>query len=160
VIDVGQSEGGRKVSTDQGESIYRPKSPIIPKSGNPAGARLLQVSGTYLVTRRTELVAVYHPAYYRSVGEVVIDFIDLCRSDSGWEDRRLDHCDFVVWGNAYQGRVLAAMRWNPDTQNQETTLFPEDARDLMEPWPGWPTREEWIASGRGDLWWTEERGEE
>ena len=133
------------MSTAERQIVYRPKPP------GKVGRWTIRLSGFYLVTREAEIIAAYHPTYFRSAREVVADFIDLFRSEEDWD---CQDNDYVVW--SCPNRVVAVVRWRAMKEEQHME-FPEPTPSpgLCLPWPGWPTREEWIKSGRGDLWWTE-----
>jgi hypothetical protein len=131
--------------------VYRPKPPVS-ESGFSMGDGMESLSGVYLVRQDANLVAVYNPTYFLSAQEVVGDFIELIRADPDWRD--FDD-DYAIWFNQSPGwRIVAVIQWRAIEENQRVTVF-EEARFLPRPWPYWPTREEWIESGRGDLWKTD-----
>ena len=136
------------MSSAQRPVIYRPKPPAFP-DGESWGRGMEQLSGVYRVMQAGDLVAVYNPVYFLSVKEVVADFINIIRAVRDWED--FDD-DYVVWCNQSPGeRVLAVLQWRAQAAKQRITIFKEK-RQRCAPWPQWPTYEEWVASGRGDLW--------
>jgi hypothetical protein len=110
-------------------------------------------AGVYLVMQRADLVAIYNGAYFRSTNEVVADFQDLIQAglEGLWSD------DYVIWCD---GRIMAVIHFPLDGHEQKLILFNEHRNDPIAgreiaPMPYWPTYEEWIKSGRGDLWKTE-----
>jgi len=110
------------------------------------------LSGVYRVMQAAELVAVYNPVYFLSIKEVVADLINLIRADADWDS--FDD-DYVVWCNQSPGeRVLAVVQWRAVKHKQRVTIF-QELRIRCKPWPHWPTYDEWVASGRGDLWKTD-----
>ncbi len=139
------------MSETQRQVIYRPEPPASP-DGKSWGAGMEHLSGIYRVMQAGDLVAVYNPVYFLSINEVVADLVNVIRADPDWE---LFDDDYVVWCNQSPGeRVLAVLQWRADKQDQRVTIFKEK-RHRFQPWPHWPTYEEWVASGRGDLWKTE-----
>jgi hypothetical protein len=65
----------------------------------------------------------------------------------------------VIWCD---GRVMAVIHQPMDGHEQKLFLFNEPRNDPIagreiDPMPNWPTNEEWVESGRGDLWKTRER---
>jgi hypothetical protein len=135
--------------------IYRPKPPISP-DGKSWGVGMEHLSGVYRVMQAGELVAVHNPVYFQSIKEVVADLVNVVRTEPDWQD--FDD-DYVVWCNQSPGeRVLAVVQWRAEKRSQRVTIFKEQ-RQRVRPWPYWPTYEEWVASGRGDLWATD-RAEE
>jgi hypothetical protein len=131
--------------------VFRPKPPTT-ESGFSMGDGMEHLSGVYLVRQDADLVAVYNPTYFLSAQEVVSDFIELIRADPDWRD--FDD-DYAIWVNQSPGwRIVAVIRWRATEQSQQVSFF-DEARFLPKPWPDWPTREEWIESGRGDLWKTD-----
>jgi hypothetical protein len=139
------------MSAAQRQVIYRPKPPVAP-GGNSWGEGMEHLSGVYRVMQAGELVAVYNPVYFLSIKEVVADLVDLIRADPDWQD--FDD-DYVVWCNQSPGeRVMAVIQWRAMRHNQRVTIFKEN-RPRFRPWAHWPTYEEWVAKGRGDLWRTD-----
>jgi hypothetical protein len=141
------------MSTTARQIIYRPRPPVL-SDGTLAAKGMEFLSGVYLVMQQERIVAAYHPTYFLSAREVVADFIQLIRA--GDEEWNLWDDDYVVWiATSSEHRVLAVIRWRKKTQNEHVTFFDERRKHRIRPWPGWPTYDEWVASGRGDLWWTE-----
>jgi hypothetical protein len=139
------------MSKTERQVIYRPKPPIS-EVGECWARGMEHLSGVYRVMQAAELVAVYNPVYFLSIKEVVADLIHVIRADPDWES--FDD-DYVVWCNQSPGeRVLAVLQWRAEKQKQRITVFPEK-RYRCPPWPHWPTYDEWVASGRGDLWATD-----
>ena len=139
------------MSSSQRPIIYRPQPPTSPE-GDSWGRGMECLSGVYRVMQAGDLVAVYNPVYFLSIKEVVADLIDLIRSDPDWKD--FDD-DYVVWCNQSPGeRVLAVLQWRAAKHSQRITIFKEK-RQPAAPWPHWPSYEEWVASGRGELWKTD-----
>jgi hypothetical protein len=132
------------------EVIERPKSPVG-KSGKSLGGTLPQLTGVYRVASGTDLVAIYNPAYFLSAKEVVGDFVGVIRSQEEWN---LDDDDYAIWTCHLQDRyrIVAILQYRANEDHQRVQFFEEGRSGGMEPWPNWPTREEWIASGRSDLW--------
>jgi hypothetical protein len=109
--------------------------------------------GAYLVLQRGAIVAIYNGVYFRSTNDVVADFEQLIRAgfDGVWSD------DFVIWCD---GRIMAVIHRSMDREEQRLVLFNEPHNDpiagrAIDPMPCWPTYEEWVESGRGDLWKTD-----
>ena len=64
--------------------------------------------------------------------------------------------DYAVWCD---GRIMAVIHRSMDREEQKLILFNESqsdpiARRAIDPMPYWPTYEEWVERGRGDLWKT------
>jgi hypothetical protein len=62
----------------------------------------------------------------------------------------------VIWSD---GRIMAVIHQPMDGHEQKLFLFNEPRNDpiagrVIAPMPNWPTYEEWIESGRGELWKT------
>ena len=109
--------------------------------------------GVYLVMQRGALVAIYNAVYFRSTNEVVGDLEQLISAglEGVWSD------DYVIWCD---GRVMAVIHRSMDRREQKLFLFNEPNNDpiagcAIAPMPYWPTYEEWVESGRGDLWSTD-----
>jgi hypothetical protein len=109
--------------------------------------------GVYLVLQGDDVVAVYNGVYFRTTNEVVADFLELIQAgfEGVWSD------DYVVW---CLGRIVAVIHQPMDGKEQKVFLFNEERNDpiagrVIEPMPFWPTYQEWVAGGRGDLWKTE-----
>jgi hypothetical protein len=106
--------------------------------------------GVYLVLQGDDVVAIYNGVYYRTTNEVVADFLELIQAglEGIWSD------DYVIWCH---GRIVAVLHQPMDAKEQKIFLFNESRNDpiagrLIEPMPFWPTYDEWLANGRGDLW--------
>jgi hypothetical protein len=139
------------VSTPQAPVIYRPQPPPNPKG--PSGWGLEHIDGMYLVMQKGDLVAVYNSVYFRSTNEVVRDLLDLIASgqEGPWGE------DYVIWCGS---RVMAVIHQLMDEPRQQVVLFNDPRNDpidsrALEPWPCWPTYDQWVESGRGDLWTTD-----
>jgi hypothetical protein len=98
------------------------------------------------------VVAAYNPVYFRSINEVVGDLLDLIKAglEGPWGE------DYVVWCSS---RVMAVIHQLMDEPRQRVVLFNDPRNDpiagrTVRPWPYWPTYEEWVESGCGDLWTT------
>jgi hypothetical protein len=109
--------------------------------------------GLYLVMQGSTVVAIYNTSYFRSAKEVVADLLEMIRG--GWEAHWGD--EFIVWCNH---RIMAVLHQSMNEDRQEVTFVGEPRNDPVGgkpywPLPYWPTYEEWVASGRGDLWKTE-----
>jgi hypothetical protein len=135
------------------EPIYRPEPPPEPQfqSYKQTSVRL---NGIYYVMQGDNTVAVYYPFYFRSAKEVVADLLDMIHN--GWQADYSD--DYVVWCNY---RVMAVIHGSINEENQRIAFFSEPRNDpndgvASNPWPYWPTYDEWVESGRGDLWKTED----
>jgi hypothetical protein len=110
-------------------------------------------AGVYLVMQRGDVVAIYNGVYFRSTNEVVADLQELIRAglEGIWSD------DFVIWCD---GRIMAVIHQPIEGEQQKLFLFNETrnypiAGRVLDPMPFWPTYEEWLVSGRGELWKTE-----
>lgn len=145
--------GGATMST---EVIYRPNRPIGP-TGTPLGIDAAK-SGTHyyhLVMQERAVVVAYNPVYFVTTSEVVADLLELMKSEQ-WQVRFVQFEDFVVWSH---GRVLAVVHSPKDFEaapvEDRVVLFNEVGNEtpVARPWPGWPSRGEWIASGRGEIAW-------
>ncbi len=104
----------------------------------------------YLVMQRGDVLAIYNGVYFRSTNEVVADFQELLRAgfEGVWSD------DYVIWSN---GRIMAVIHRSMDREEQKLFLFNEPHNDpiagrTIDPMPYWPTYDEWVENGRGDLW--------
>jgi hypothetical protein len=113
-------------------------------------------AGVYLVIQRGDVVAIYNGVYFRSTNEVVADLEQLIRAGLAgvWSD------DYAIWCD---GRIMAVIHQPMGGQEQRLYLFNEPRNDpiagrSIDPMPAWPTYEEWVAAGRGDLW--KKRGQE
>jgi hypothetical protein len=109
--------------------------------------------GVYLVMQRGDIVAIYNGVYFRSTNEVVADLEELIRAglEGVWSD------DYVIWSS---GRIMAVIHRPMDGDQQTLFLFNEPRNDpiagrAIDPMPFWPTYDEWLAKGRGDLWKTD-----
>ncbi len=140
------------MSTTQRDVIYRPPPPPHPtKSARDWG--LEHLDGIYIVMQKGDPVVAYHSTYFRSTNEVVADLLGLIRDglEGPWGE------DFVVWCS---GRVMAVIHQPMDEYQQHIVVFNDPRNDPIDgravpPWPYWPTYEEWVERGRGDLWLTE-----
>ena len=139
------------MSTLQREVIYRPKPPPHPEKTSDWG--LEHLDGIYIVMQKGDPVVAYHSTYFRSTNEVVADLIDLIHGGlkGPWGE------DYVVWCS---GRVMAVIHQPMDQFHQRVVLFNDPRNDPVGgrnvvPWPCWPTYEEWVERGRGDLWLTD-----
>ena len=88
-----------------------------------------------------------------TTNEVVADFQELIQAgfEGVWSD------DYVIWCD---GRIMAVIHRSMDREEQKLFLFNEPHNDpiagrAIDPMPYWPTYEEWVESGRGDLWKTD-----
>jgi hypothetical protein len=138
------------VSTAPAPVIYRPKPPPHPKG--PSGWGLEHLDGVYLVMQKGDIVIAYNPVYFRSINEVVRDLLDLIKAglEGPWGE------DYVVWCSS---RVMAVIHQLMNEPRQRVVLFNDPRNDPIQgrtvpPWPYWPTHDEWVESGRGDLWIT------
>jgi hypothetical protein len=109
--------------------------------------------GVYLVMQRGDLVAIYNGVYFRSTNDVVADLEELIEAglEGVWSD------DYVIWSD---GRIMAVIHQPLDGSQQKLFLFNDTRNDpiggrALDPLPFWPTYEEWVDSGRGDLWRTD-----
>jgi hypothetical protein len=109
--------------------------------------------GVYLVMQRGDVVAIYNGVYFRSTNEVIADLEQLIQAgfEGTWSD------DYVIWCD---GRIMAVIHQPLDGGQQKLFLFNEARNDpiagrVIDPMPCWPTFEEWVESGRGDLWKTD-----
>jgi hypothetical protein len=107
-------------------------------------------SGYYRVVNETALAAVYNSIYYRSVGEVIADLMDRIKTEEvggKWG------ADFAIWTD---GRILAVLHEPWEGEQLKVVRFTEEDNDPGGTHHayarGWPTREQWIESGRGPLW--------
>jgi hypothetical protein len=139
------------VSTAREPIIYRPQPPPNPKG--PSGWGLEHIDGAYLVMQKRDLVVVYNPVYFRSTNEVVRDLLDLIAGglEGPWGE------DYVTWCGS---RVMAVVHQLMDEPRQRVVLFNDPRNDPVDgrtfpPWPYWPTHDEWVERGRGDLWTTD-----
>jgi hypothetical protein len=139
------------VGTTQRGVIYRPKPPPHPDKTSDWG--LEHLDGVYIVMQKGDPVVAYHSTYFRSTNEVVADLIDLIHGGlkGPWGE------DYVVWCS---GRVMAVIHQPMDQFHLRVVLFNDPRNDPIGgrsvlPWPCWPTYEEWVERGRGDLWLTD-----
>lgn len=139
------------MTTPQGPVIYRPEPP--PDSKGPSGWGLEYIDGTYLAMQKGDLVVVYNPVYFRSTNEVVRDLLELIAAglEGLWGE------DYVIWCGS---RVMAVIHQLLDESRQQVVLFNDPRNDPIDgralpPWPSWPTYEQWVECGRGDLWCTD-----
>jgi hypothetical protein len=138
------------VNTASGTVIYRPNPPPHPKG--PSAWGLEHLDGVYLAMQKGDVVVAYNPVYFRSINEVVRDLLDLIKGglEGPWGE------DYVVWCSS---RVMAVIHQLMDEPRQQVVLFNDPRNDPTEgravpPWPRWPTHDEWVERGRGDLWTT------
>ena len=102
--------------------------------------------------QKADVVVAYNPVYFRSINAVVRDLLDLINAglEGPWGE------DYVVWCSS---RIMAVIHQLMDEPRQQVVLFNDPRNDpvegrTVEPWPYWPTHDEWVAGGRGDLWTT------
>jgi hypothetical protein len=133
------------------EFISRPEPP--PEFAHEWRQMAPNQAGNYVVMQRGDVVAVFNGVYFRSTNEVVADFLELLHSglEGLWSD------DYVVWCD---GRIMAVIHTSMDGEEQKLILFNEPRNDpthgrSISPMPDCPTNEEWVTSGRGDLWKTD-----
>ena len=138
------------MSTEPRQVIYRPQPPPHPKGASAWGLEYLD--GVYLVMQKGDVVVAYNPVYFRSINEVVRDLLDLIKSglEGPWGE------DYVVWCSS---RVMAVIHQLMDEPRQQVVLFNDPRNDPIEgravpAWPHWPTHDQWVERGRGDLWTT------
>jgi hypothetical protein len=110
-------------------------------------------AANFAVMQRGDLVALYNGVYFRSTNEVVADFLELLQAGLAgvWSD------DYVIWCD---GLIMAVIHRSMDREDQKLVLFNEPGNDpingrIIAAMTGWPTLEEWVESGRGDLWRTD-----
>ena len=103
--------------------------------------------------QRAAVVAIYNGVYFRSTNEVVADLEELIKTgfEGVWSD------DYVIWSD---GRIMAVIHKPMDGSQQKLFLFNDPRNDpiggrAIDPMPFWPTYEEWVESGKGDLWKTD-----
>ncbi len=139
------------MNTAERDAIYRPQPPPHPKG--PRGWGLEHIDGSYLVIQKTDLVVVYNSVYFHGINEVVRDLLDLIAAglEGPWGD------DYVIWCG---DRVMAVIHQLMDEPRQRVVLFNDSRNDPNEShpppsWRSWPSYDEWVASGRGDLWLTD-----
>jgi hypothetical protein len=132
------------------EVVCRPEPP--PEFAHEFRQMAQNQAGVYVVMQRGDLVAIYNGVYFRSTNEVVADFQELIQVGlkGVWSD------DYVIWCD---GRIMAVIHQPMDGHEQRLFLFNESRNDpiagrAIAPMPYWPTYEEWVESGRGDLWKT------
>jgi hypothetical protein len=137
------------MSTAQHDVIYRPTPPPHPSS-NPRDWGLEYLDGIYVVMQKGDPVVAYHSTYFRSTNEVVADLLGLISEglEGLWSD------DFVIW---CCGRVMAVIHQPVDERHRRVVLFNDRDNDpiagrQLAAWPDWPSYDEWVKSGRGDLW--------
>lgn len=130
------------------EVIYRPE---LPK--RPDGSRVITVEqgGThfYRVTQEDKIVAAYHAFYFQTPNEVIADLLELIRGGrlEGW------FSDFAIW---WDSRLQAVIHQPMDETKAQTFRFAEDrnappAAGPLSWWHGWPSYEQWVAEGKGDI---------
>jgi hypothetical protein len=131
--------------------VCRPEPP--PEFAHPFRQIAANQGAVYLVMQRGSLLAIYNGVYFHSTNEVVADFQQLLKAgfEGLWSD------DFVIWSN---GRIMAVIHRSMDREEQKLFLFNEPHNDpiagqAIDPLPYWPTYDEWVESGRGDLWKTD-----
>jgi hypothetical protein len=132
------------------EVVCRPEPP--PEFAHEFRQMAPAHAGVYVVMQRDLVVAIYNGVYFRSTNEVVADLEQLIRAglEGVWSD------DYVIWCD---GRIMAVIHQPMDAQQQTLFLFNEPRNDpiagrTIAPMPGWPTYDEWLTAGRGDLWKT------
>jgi hypothetical protein len=133
------------------EVVCRPEPP--PEFAHQYRQTAPNQGGAYLVMQRGDVVAIYNGVYFRSTNEVVADLEDLIQSglDGVWSD------DYVIWSD---GRIMAVIHQPMVGALQQLVLFNERGNDrigglAVDPMPFWPTYQEWVESGRVDLWKTD-----
>jgi hypothetical protein len=139
-----------------------PDYPVYPEpprrpDGRSMGPDPERTSGFYEVINVADRAAAYSSIYYWFVGEVIADLLDRLKSD---EVKGKWGQDFVIWRD---GRILAVLHEPMDDEQVKVHLFNEDRNDPggtdHRHLPGWPTREQWIERGRGDLWFDRDNPE-
>jgi hypothetical protein len=131
------------------EPLCRPEPP--PEFAFHWKQSAAHTAGNYLVTQNDTVVAVYNLFYFRSAREVVADLLEQIKG--GWEAMWGE--DFVVW---CQSRIMAVIHQSMNKDRRHVSFFVEPRNDpgcFERPWAYWPTYEEWVESGRGNLWKTE-----
>lgn len=131
------------------EFFVVPEPPRRP-DGRSMGFDPSRAGGFYRVFHDADLIAAYNAVYFYSVDEVLVDLIDRIRAEG---DKRSGRDDFAVWRD---GRLLAAIHGPVDGDDKKIVRFTEERNDPggtdHRCLPGWPTRGQWIESGRGSLW--------
>jgi hypothetical protein len=133
------------------EVVSRPEPP--PEFAHQFRQMASNQGGVYLVMQRGDVVAIYNGVYFRSTNDVVADLEELIEAglEGLWSD------DYVIWSD---GRIMAVIHQPLDGSQQKLFLFNDPRNDpiggrALDPLPFWPTYEEWVDSGRGDLWKTD-----
>jgi hypothetical protein len=133
------------------EVLCRPEPP--PEFAHQFRQTAANQRGVYLVMQRGDVVAIYNGVYFRSTNEVVADLQEFIQAgfEGVWSD------DYVVWCDA---RIMALIHRPMNGDVQKLFLFNEPRNDpiggrALDPMPFWPTYEEWLEAGRGDLWRTD-----
>ena len=133
------------------EVICRPEPP--PEFAHQFRQMAPNQAGVYLVMQRADVVAIYNGVYFRSTNDVVADLEELIKTgfEGVWSD------DYVIWSD---GRIMAVIHKPMDGSQQKLFLFNDPRNDpiggrAIDPMPFWPTYEEWVESGKGDLWKTD-----
>jgi hypothetical protein len=133
------------------EVVCRPEPP--PEFAHQFRQMAPKQSGVFLVMQCGEVVAIYNGVYFRSTNDVVADLEALIQAglEGAWSD------DYVIWAD---GRIMAVIHRPMDGALQKLFLFNDRRNDpiggrAIDPLPFWPTFEEWVESGRGDLWKTD-----
>ena len=132
--------------------LWRPEPP--PEFAHAWKNAATDEAGVYVVMQQSDVVAVYHSAYFRSTNEVTADLLAMIQG--GWQGPWSE--DYVVWCNS---RVMAVVHQPMDEVHRRVVTFNDPRNDPIKgkaipPWPHWPMYEEWVESGRGDLWKTED----
>lgn len=116
--------------------------------------------GGYRVLNDADMVAVYIPIYYRSTDEVIPDLIKRLKAE---EIKGKWSGDFVIW---HAGRIRAVLRESMTSTRPRWSVIRFTTRrrvaradDAHKHAPGWPTRQQWIASGKGPLWFDKDNPE-
>jgi hypothetical protein len=130
------------------EILVFPPRPVNLTTGKRRGPDPRLDAGYYQVCQHDETVAAYDSHYYRSIQEVVADLIERLKREEiegpwGW--------DYVVWRC---GRVMAAIHPLMEDYAQAVHIFNDPGNDPGspgDPSPPWPTRAQWVASGKGPL---------
>jgi hypothetical protein len=132
--------------------IYRPNRPLGPNGELLGVDAASKIAMYYLVMQEEAIVAAYHLVYFQSIHEVIADLIDLLRAGR-IEGPRGE--DYAVW---YDGRLLAALHQPLGAVPRRIVLFedPGPTPDYLR-WPGWPSYEQWVAEGKGEIVYDPER---
>jgi hypothetical protein len=120
------------------ELLCRPKPP--PEFARNWKDIASHLDGVYRVTQCGGGVAIYHPAYFRSIDEVTGDLLEMIYGGWGgpWGD------DYVVWCSS---RVMAALHQPMGEEHIRIVTFDPPRNDpvggfRIRPLPYWPTYEQ------------------